>query len=106
MKEGLATMSTFGRPRLAWHAGGARLTRITIAERSGIRPTNVSLRAALVDEAKALDVNISQAASQGVEKAVKRARVERWLAENTAALDSYNEWVETNGLPLEKHRLF
>jgi antitoxin CcdA len=37
---------------------------------------------------------------------VKKARAERWLEENMAALDSYNEWVEANGLPLEKYRLF
>jgi antitoxin CcdA len=70
------------------------------------RPTNVSLDAALVEEARALGVNISLASARGLEQAVKEARGKRWLEENRAALDSYNEWVEANGLPLEKHRLF
>ena len=70
------------------------------------RATNLSLRAALVDEAKELGVNISLAAARGLEEAVKRARAERWLVENRAALDAYNEYVEKNGLPLEKLRLF
>ena len=70
------------------------------------RPTNVSLRAALVDEAKALGVNISLAAASGLEQAVARRRAERWVEENAAALDSYNAYVETSGLPLEKSRLF
>ena len=70
------------------------------------RPTNLSLSASLVDEAKALGVNISVAASAGLEQAVARSRAERWLKENAAALDSYNDYVEANGLPLEKSRLF
>ena len=70
------------------------------------KPTNVSLDAALVEEAKALGVNISLASSRGLEQAVKQARSERWLEENMGALQSYNAYVEVNGLPLEKYRLF
>jgi antitoxin CcdA len=73
---------------------------------AGTRPTNVSLNVALVDEAKALGVNISLAAASGLEQAVKQARAERWLEENQAALDAYNEYVQKHGLPLEKLRLF
>jgi antitoxin CcdA len=51
-------------------------------------------------------VSISQASNRGLQEAVKAARAERWLEENKAALDSYNDWVEANGLPLEKFRLF
>ena len=72
----------------------------------GTRPTNVTLRAALVDEAKELGVNISLAAARGLENAVKEARAERWLEENRGALESSNEWMETNGLPLADLRLF
>ncbi|HET7282469.1 MAG TPA: type II toxin-antitoxin system CcdA family antitoxin [Sphingomicrobium sp.] len=68
--------------------------------------TNVSLDSALVAEAKQLGVSISQASNRGLEEAVKKARGERWLEENKAALDSSNAWVEANGLPLEKYRLF
>jgi antitoxin CcdA len=78
----------------------------TTARRGKTTPTNVSLDAALVAEAKELGVSISQASNRGLEEAVKKARAERWLEENMAALDSYNEWVEANGLPLEKYRLF
>ena len=70
------------------------------------KATNVSLDVALVAEAKDLGVSISQASNRGLKDAVKKARGERWLQENRAALDSYNAWVEANGLPLEKHRLF
>ena len=70
------------------------------------RPTNLSLSAALVDEAKDLGVNISLAAAWGLEQAVAKSRAERWIEENAKALDSYNEYVEKHGLPLEKFRLF
>jgi antitoxin CcdA len=70
------------------------------------RPTNLSLSAALVEEAKKLGVNISLAADRGLEEAVKKARAERWLEENRRELDSSNEWMEANGLPLADLRLF
>jgi antitoxin CcdA len=70
------------------------------------RPTNLSLNAALVEEAKALGVNISLAAARGLEQEVAQKRAERWLAENRAALDSSNEWMEAHGLPLTDLRLF
>ena len=76
------------------------------SSRSVAKPTNVTLNAALVDEAKQLGVNISLAAAWGLEQAVAKARTERWLDENNAALNSYNEYVEKNGLPLQKRRLF
>ena len=86
--------------------------RMTIADekmtvrRGRTTPTNVSLDAALVAEAKNLGVSISQASNRGLSEAVKKARAERWLEENGEALNSYNDWVQANGLPLEKFRLF
>ena len=67
---------------------------------------NVTLDQALVDEAKSLSVSISQASNQGLAAAVKTARWAQWLEENKPALDSYNDWVEKNGLPLAKYRMF
>jgi antitoxin CcdA len=80
--------------------------RMNVGFKSRTKPTNVSLDAALVEEAKALGVNISLASAWGLEHAVKEARTERWLKENQAALEAANAWVEANGLPLEKYRLF
>ena len=73
---------------------------------AGTRPTNLTLNAAHVEEAKELGVNISLAAAVGLEQAVAKRRSERWLKENGSALSSYNEYIEANGLPLEKYRLF
>lgn len=70
------------------------------------RAGNLTLDAALLAEARALGLNISQAAEAGLRAAVEKARAERWRAENAAALKSSNEWVEVHGLPFERHRRF
>jgi antitoxin CcdA len=70
------------------------------------KATNVSLDAALLAEAKALRINVSQAAESGLSRAVADKRAELWLAANRDALESSNAYVEQNGLPLARHRNF
>ena len=70
------------------------------------KPTNLSLDSVLLSEAKALKVNLSRAAEEGVRIAVVAAKAERWKAENAAALRSSNAYVERHGLPLESFRQF
>ncbi|NOD64806.1 MULTISPECIES: type II toxin-antitoxin system CcdA family antitoxin [unclassified Ruegeria] len=70
------------------------------------KPTNLSLDSALLAEAKALKVNLSRAAEEGVRAAVATAKSELWKSENAAALRSSNSYVEQNGLPLESFRQF
>ena len=57
-------------------------------------------------EAKALNINISQAAEAGLVQVVALRRDQRWLAENKAALESSNACVEKHGLPLARYRTF
>jgi antitoxin CcdA len=70
------------------------------------RPTNVSLDRALVDDARALGINLSQACERGLCLQIEEARRAQWLAENRAALASSNIYVETRGLPLASQRQF
>ncbi|HET9646441.1 MAG TPA: type II toxin-antitoxin system CcdA family antitoxin [Burkholderiaceae bacterium] len=70
------------------------------------KSTNITLRLELVEEAKALGINLSKAAEAGVADAVARKRAERWLADNRDALESSNAFVERNGLPLARYRNF
>lgn len=70
------------------------------------KSTNLSLDSVLLSEAKALKVNLSRAAEEGVRIAVAAAKAERWKAENAAALKSSNAYVEKHGLPLEGFRQF
>jgi len=70
------------------------------------RATNVSLRADILESAKALEINISEAAERGVGMAVAEAQAEQWIEKNKAALDSSNAFVEQHGVPLSKYRQF
>lgn len=70
------------------------------------KPTNLSLDASLLTEAKALKVNLSRAAEDGVRSAVAAAKAAQWKVENAAALQSSSAYVEEHGLPLETYRQF
>lgn len=70
------------------------------------KPTNISLDSDLLEEAKALGVNISRACERGLAEQVSEARAEYWLKENEQALESSNLFVEKNGLTLARHRQF
>ena len=70
------------------------------------RPTNVSLSAHLLAEAKSLGVNVSQACERGLEERIRAARASAWLESNRAAIESSNLYVQEQGLPLARHRRF
>ena len=81
----------------------ARRLPTTVSPR---RPTNVTLPEALLQEARAMGVNLSQACERGLAAAVAESRRERWLAENKEAIDSWNSYVAEHGLPLAAYRQF
>jgi antitoxin CcdA len=70
------------------------------------RAINLSIDAALIDEAKALDINVSRVSEDALRDHIRAEKGARWLDENKEAIASWNAWVEEHGLPLEKHRLF
>ncbi|RED45131.1 type II toxin-antitoxin system CcdA family antitoxin [Aestuariispira insulae] len=68
--------------------------------------TNLSMDPGLLSEAKALKINLSRAAEDGIRDAIAKERARLWREENAAAIESANQWVEENGLPLAKYRQF
>lgn len=70
------------------------------------RATNVTIDQTLLDEAKGLGLNISRAAETGIETAVRAEKERLWQVENAEAIQSSNDYVEKNGLPLAKYRVF
>lgn len=76
---------------------------IAIARR---RPTNISLDRGLVEDARALGINLSQACEWGLARQIREKRREQWLQDNSAALASSNDYIDTNGVPLADHRQF
>lgn len=82
---------------------------MSVANKSASAPkkaTNVSLAKDLLHEARALRVNVSQAAEVGLALAVAEKRAELWQRENREAIESSNAFVDEHGLPLERHRMF
>ena len=70
------------------------------------KPTNVSLDAALVADAKALGINLSRACETGLAAELKAERERQWREENAEAIASSNAYVEKYGLPLARYRQF
>ena len=70
------------------------------------RATNVSLRADLIEEARRLNINISQACEHGLEEQVRKTLREAWIEENRGAIEYWNRYVEEHGLPLAEYRQF
>jgi antitoxin CcdA len=68
------------------------------------RPTNVSLPAELVAEAKRLGLNVSEACQTGLAAEVKKAREAAWKEENREAIESYNAYVREHGMPMAQYR--
>jgi antitoxin CcdA len=70
------------------------------------KSTRLSLNSDLVSEARALKLDISRAAEEGIAKAIKTERERLWRLENAEAIRFDNEYVEKHGLPLAKYRQF
>jgi antitoxin CcdA len=70
------------------------------------KSANISIDSKVIEEAKKLGINMSRAAEEGIAKAIADEKSRRWLLENKEAIESSNEYVRRNGLPLAKYRLF
>ncbi|MFZ4537298.1 type II toxin-antitoxin system CcdA family antitoxin [Propionivibrio sp.] len=68
------------------------------------KTTNVSINELLLTEARALKINVSKAVETGLALALAEKRTELWLVQNQSALESSNDYVEQNGLPLAQYR--
>lgn len=68
--------------------------------------TTLTLDPKLIEEARALNINISQSAEKGLREDVRIAKTAAWKAENAEAIKSANAYVEENGLPLAEYRMF
>lgn len=64
------------------------------------RPVNLTIRADVIDEAKKLDLNASQAAEAGIVAAIKAAREKAWREENKEWVEAHNERVARRGVLL------
>ncbi|MGL5838997.1 MAG: type II toxin-antitoxin system CcdA family antitoxin [Sphingorhabdus sp.] len=70
------------------------------------KATNISLPADMVEDAKRLGINVSQACEAGLAKEVRKALGEEWKRENRAAIENWNKWIRENGMPYDEYRQF
>lgn len=64
----------------------------------GKRATNVSINQGLLEEARALEINLSATLEKALEAEVRARKREKWLAENREAIAAYNAHIEEHGV--------
>lgn len=79
------------------------LTKTPKPQRKAI---NLSLDQAVIADAKAFGLNVSEIAEEGLKKAIAARRAELWLEENREAIDQHNRYFEEHGLPFSEYRGF
>jgi antitoxin CcdA len=62
------------------------------------RAANLSVNAELLDQAKALDINLSATFERALEAEVRARQGEACLAENREGVAAYNAWVAEHGV--------
>ncbi|MEL7182498.1 MAG: type II toxin-antitoxin system CcdA family antitoxin [Pseudomonadota bacterium] len=72
----------------------------------GRHKVNLTLDAALTEEARALGLNMSRLAETAIAEAARQERNRRWAEANRRALATYADEVERDGLPLARFRTF
>ncbi len=61
------------------------------------RSANLSINAELLQQAKQLNINLSQTLEQRLSEIIRQAQREQWLTENKDALEDYNRRIEVSG---------
>jgi antitoxin CcdA len=75
--------------------------------RSGKRkPVNLSLDTGVVESARSLGINLSQTCEAALRDATTAERNRQWKEENREAMESWNRWLDQNGLPYAGLRLW
>jgi antitoxin CcdA len=61
------------------------------------RAANVSIDSDILEEAKKLNINLSQTLEDALRHRLEGARIEKWQRENRAFFDAYNAHIERVG---------
>lgn len=70
------------------------------------RATNLSINSDLLNQARALNINLSAAFEKTLAALVKTNQQQVWLAENQKAINAYNQHVDENGVFSDTLRTF
>ena len=61
------------------------------------KSANLSINADLLQQAKQLNINLSQVLEQHLAEIVRQAQRGQWVAENQLALQAYNQHIDLHG---------
>lgn len=70
------------------------------------KATNVSVNAVLLQQAKAFNINLSNTLEQALIAKLKQLQADTWQLDNKVAIDSYNRYIEQNGVFGDEVRAF
>lgn len=70
------------------------------------RAVNLSLDAEVLEQARAMGMNISATVDALLAEEVRKRYWERWNADNKEAIEHYNARIAREGLPLARYRTF
>ena len=70
------------------------------------KAANLSVRADLLEEARAYKINLSQTLEAALAVELKKRREEEWREQNREAIAAYGRFVEKHGLFSDRFRTF
>lgn len=70
------------------------------------KAANLSVRADLLEQARAYKINLSQTLETALAAEVKKLREVEWLEQNKAAIEAYNREIAEHGLFSDRFRDF
>jgi antitoxin CcdA len=70
------------------------------------RAANLSVNAELLDQAKALEINLSAILERALTEEVRARKRQQWLDENREAIAAYNAHIEEHGIWSDGLRAF
>ena len=76
---------------------GKAVSNIVFNQAAPKKSVNLSINADLLQQAKQLNINLSQTLEQHLAEIIRQAQRSQWLAENKNALDDYNRRIEKHG---------
>ena len=78
---------------------------MTSARQAKKRAVNLFVDVELLDEARRLNINISETLEQRLRSLVRAEQEKRWLQENRDAISSINAFIDRHGLLADRLRL-
>lgn len=70
------------------------------------KAANLTVRADLLEEARARNINLSQTLETALQSEIKKRRENEWLEQNKEAIAAYGRLIEREGLLSDSYRSF